>query len=170
MNELGFNTSGILADRSKLLIGKILDPSYNPYLLDVYTAAAMDASGRYLSSWSAVKSYSVNNTRTSWNGSGAPSDYTHVALAATSYAYPFSYASYQGSAAWTWLANHIINTNSAEDPKWAFLPRAGGQTGAAVVAVGYFSVRRQRRWHRKHGGRATFHQSGSRNQLLQFGP
>ena len=127
LNELGFNYSKILQDRSKYYTSRILDPSYSPYLIQAYQTPVMTSDSKFLTSWSSVKSAflpAVRDART-WEATGA-SDYAYIGFAAVSYAYPYSNGSHTGKAAWEWLKANLYNVSGEENPKWAFLPRGTG--------------------------------------------
>jgi hypothetical protein len=123
--ELGLYAEGLVAAMGGADTGVIMDPSSNPYLSDSYHQAVANSDGSWITSWAVVKDYATNGQQYSWFYGPNPSNYENIMLASLSFSFYQSYGGRKAADAYEWLKAHLPNTDSFQDPKWRFLPRAG---------------------------------------------
>jgi hypothetical protein len=132
--DQGFSTGPLLAWGAKAWISAILDPAFNPYLVDDYSWVFQDNNKAFLTNWggadsTGMKYYLTNNSRTDWMTNGTlhaqpgPSDYANIFKGVFSWARAYSVGGYRGADAWSWLLTHVPNTGAGGNPKWDFVPR-----------------------------------------------
>ena len=130
LREMGFPMAKLQSNVAKSLLHQLLDPGYNPYMVEEYRIPTTDKAGNYFTSWRTLaEAYTVPQKRLSKRQfiifpELAEGGYVHIARAAASYLPGVNDGALKGEDAWKWMiqhepAQHLLNDN----PKWALVPR-----------------------------------------------
>jgi hypothetical protein len=134
--DLGFSTNALLSWIAKDWINMVVNPAFNPYLIDQNYMVMMGNSKTMPTNWggsdaTGMKFYLAGSSRSFFANSGnpstpatpGPSDYANIFKGMVTWAYAYTDGSYTGSGAWAWVRDHVPNTGANGDHKWDFLPR-----------------------------------------------
>jgi hypothetical protein len=129
MEELGFPTRKLKEKLGGNLIQRILDPSYNPYLIDLYEAPVGNRSLSLFQDWaSALAAVKPDHRhRRNWAWASGPEAYVFRARAALSFLTDVQIGSYSGKEAWDWLESNLGQSELSQmddNPKNAIIPRS----------------------------------------------
>lgn len=124
--ELGYPTDALVSWLAVNIVGQIIDPGYDPYLIAANRTPTTGRDGKFFKSWAEVKA-SVkkdNDAKKSFVDKLEDADhgYSIVAIAAVAAA-----ANQPGGReAWDWITKNAITAAKKplnDNPKWAVLPR-----------------------------------------------
>ena len=123
INELGFSSGKLLETVSKNLLNQILNPDYNPFLVDNYHIPIRGLDGLFMTTWAEVKSGYPDSSDSSFGATYAIS-YAQIAKGAASFLVGNSDGDLSGDAAYAWMKDNIPDQSQNDDPTWAFVPRS----------------------------------------------
>jgi hypothetical protein len=130
LKEMGFPIAKLQTALAKSLLHQLLDPAYNPYMVEEYRIPTTDPSDNYFTSWRTLAEAYVDSQKrlSKRQFTGFPElvegSYVHIARGAASYLPGINDGDLKGEDAWKWIIKHEPAQNLLNDnPKWALVPR-----------------------------------------------
>ena len=127
----------------KSVFNLLLNPATKPYLIESYVLPTILASSNdWIQSWIDFNSH-FSTIPSSWQtGQDVDHGYGFIALAATSFLYPYSVDGYDGSQAWDLFraVKPELNRFGTESPKWDILPRTGAPAPPRNLIIKYLTA------------------------------
>ena len=141
--DFGYPTDTLLRYMGKSVFNLLLNPATKPYLIESYVLPTILASSNdWIQSWIDFNSH-FSTIPSSWQtGQDVDHGYGFIALAATSFLYPYSVDGYDGSQAWDLFraVKPELNRFGTESPKWDILPRTGAPAPPRNLIIKYLTA------------------------------
>jgi len=126
LRELGFPSDGIITRTASLLINQVKNPDYNPFLSSQYRIPVKAvATGTYFTSWADVRNGYLDPNPATLKNQNQTGSYSHIARGTSALLTDYRAGSLTGTSAYDWYRGNLAYQDIlANDPRWAFIPRA----------------------------------------------
>jgi hypothetical protein len=127
MTELGYPSGALHRNFGRFLMGILSDPTFNPYLVDLYYMPGCPAKGVAYASWADVLDAiqpAYRSLQKFQAEGGGDFDYGLIALTASSFLTSESMNNKSGMEMYDWMRSNYPKVDLLNDnPKWAIVPR-----------------------------------------------